>query len=119
MKLAALAAVVILCCLAAVLLCWRSPAARCDLPTRLAILTLVAIFLGYFATVLRGTGAENRTGDLDVYLRAVRAAREGESLYQTTSPQGWPLLQSLHAPFSRASQAPAGHGPAHAAASRA
>ncbi len=104
MKLAVLTASVILCCLVAVLRRWRLPASRADVPTRLAILALGAIFLGYYAIALRGAGPENRTGDLDVYLRAAWAARQGESLYQTTAPQGWhylypPLLASLLIPL--------------------
>ena len=90
MKLAALTAVVILCVL---LLCWALALAL----ARSAVQSYhmvgdpgVRLFLGYFAIVLRGTGAENRTGDLNVYLRAAWAVRGGESPYQTTAPQGWP-----------------------------
>lgn len=104
MKLAALTAIILLACLAAVLRRWRSSASAADGPTRLAILALAAIFLGYFFVVLQGTG-EKRSGDLDVFLRAAWAARQGESLYQATAPQGWhylypPLLASLLIPLA-------------------
>ncbi len=115
MKLAALTAIVILSCLAAVVARWRSPDKPADWPTRLAVLAVAALFLGYFVVVLQGgvirsgilqgEAATERTGDLGVYLRAAWAAGAGEDIYQATDFHGWhylypPLLASLLVPFA-------------------
>jgi hypothetical protein len=114
-KLAALTATVILACLAAVHARWRSPERPVDWPTRLAVLAVAALFLGYFVVVLQGGVIQSgvlqgeapteRTGDLGVYLRAAWAAGEGEDIYQATDFHGWhylypPLLASLLVPFA-------------------
>lgn len=82
---------------------------------RQGLLALAALFIGFYAYVLNGTVLqEPRKGDLDVYLRAAWAAREGQSLYQLTDPHGWhylypPFLATLAIPLADAPpDAPAG-----------
>jgi len=73
-----------------------------------ALLALGALFLVFYAYVLNGTALQMpRKGDLDVYLTAAWAAREGQSLYEITDPHGWhylypPLLATLMIPLADA-----------------
>ena len=70
-----------------------------------ALAGLLVVFFGY--TLDRAAFQQPRKGDLDVYLRAAWAAREGSSLYQITDPHGWhylypPLLATLMIPLADA-----------------
>jgi alpha-1,2-mannosyltransferase len=104
-KLAALTAIVVLAAIAIIMRRWRSPVEPADWWTCLAAVAVAGLFAGYFLIVLRGAGPTERTGDLEVYLRAAWAAKQGESLYAVTDSGGWhyiypPLLASLLVPFA-------------------
>ena len=67
---------------------------------------LAGFFLVFFVfTFNAAVLQQSRKGDLDVYLRAAWAAREGKSLYQITDHHGWhylypPLLATLMIPLA-------------------
>jgi len=90
------------------ILAWNrgAPAAPLDRMGRLIASGLAAVFLVFFAIDMeRAVSDQPRTGDLDVYLRAAWAAREGASIYQATDQHGWhysypPLLASLLIPLA-------------------
>jgi hypothetical protein len=85
-----------------------NPAAPLDRRGRWLIWALAGVLFVFFAYTLNGAAfQQSRKGDLDVYLRAAWAAREGKSLYQITDPHGWhylypPLLASLMIPLADA-----------------
>ena len=65
---------------------------------------LAALFLVFYGYAFNGA-VLLRKGDLDVFLRAAWAAREGKSLYQITDGHGWhylypPLLANLMIPLA-------------------
>jgi hypothetical protein len=81
-----------------------SPAAPLTRRERRLLWVLASLFLVFFAYALNGAVMQ-RKGDLDVYLRAAWAAREGKSLYQITDGHGWhylypPLLASVMIPLA-------------------
>jgi len=73
---------------------------------RRLLLVLAGVFLVFYAYVMNGTVIHQpRKGDLDVYLSAAWAAKEGQSLYQITDPHGWhylypPFLATLMIPLA-------------------
>ena len=81
----------------------RAPGSRNAAKTTIV---LAAIFISFFALTLKlEVGKHPGKGDLDVFLRAAWAAREGESLYRTTDDKGHhylypPLFASLSVPFA-------------------
>ncbi len=83
-----------------------TPAAPLDRRGRRLIWALAAVLLVFFAYTLdRAAFQHTRKGDLDVYLRAAWAAREGTSIYQITDTHGWhylypPLLASVLIPLA-------------------
>jgi hypothetical protein len=91
------------------------PASPLDRRGRWLLLAVAGLFVLFYAYVMNGTVIQQpRKGDIDVYLRAAWAAREGQSLYQIKDPHGWhylypPFLASLMIPLADAPpDAPAG-----------
>ena len=83
------------------------PLAAPLVPRERRLLWLLAVlFVGFFVYAFNGAVLlKARHGDLDVFLRAAWAAREGKSLYQITDPHGWhylypPLLATLLIPLA-------------------
>src|SRR5271167_4510161 len=71
-----------------------------------ALVVLAALFVGFFALTVRLEAFKHPgKGDLDVFLRAAWAAREGQSLYQITDDHGFhylypPLFACLSIPLA-------------------
>jgi hypothetical protein len=84
----------------------EAPTAPLDPAGHVIILALAGVFLVFFSVTLeRAAFNHTRSGDLDVYLRAAWAAREGKSIYQITDQHGWhylypPLLATLLIPLA-------------------